>query len=419
MTILSVECAGSLEEAIERLSEREEMTGENAVECEECEVKVGVERGWALRETGDIFVVAVKRFAFDWARMSRRKLNSRFTFPLSLSLLPGSPYELAAVVVHAGSATSGHYYSFIRSNGGWIEYNDARVRWHGTTLQESEVFGGEGSTRSAYLLFYIRAGLSLAPPAAGEVPPEIAESNARDRRTTLALSAELAPLSACPRWLFGIQARVPREGIEVLLEGARLEEAGVAPAFARLTDSGSRRVRRAAARYLLRLPSLPRLQLPPVFKESDELLAFASRAGRAKDWWPRFTKTSSPIAEAVIAATPDIMAWRSPIALVRYCVNSRPRTKEVIAHLLSPADPCFALLPPLVAMRDDLAAWRVDALFTSVLNFFLDPALPPSLLDYLPLLLSTLSSTDERGRAWCVAHSTQLSQLCLGMKVIV
>jgi len=421
LCVLQVECAASLSEALDRLADPEPLTGDNAVQCDECGHKVDVDKGWRLVSLGDVVIVNVKRFAFDWARMTRRKVNAAFTFQQSAELVPGTQYDLMAVTVHAGSAVSGHYYSFIREgglDGDWFEYNDSRVTRHGPHLEDAEVVGGDGRTRSAYLLFYVKCELAGKRPAPTAVAPAVHKVNVRDRVTSVALSPEFAPLSKCPVWLFGLQARVPRRGIEELLARARVDNAGAPPAFARLCDSGSKRVRRAAARYLLSLPKLPPLELPKTFKESDELLAFAGMAGRAVEWWPRFNRTDSPVAESVIAATPGLFSWRSPIALVRHCINSRANTKEVVAHLLSPADPCFPLLPPLVAMNDDIAAWRIDHVFIAVLNFFMDPALPPSLLDYLPQLLSTLSTTDERAHRWCTAHAAQLNQICLGMKVV-
>jgi ubiquitin carboxyl-terminal hydrolase 9/24 len=41
-------------------------------------------------------------------------------------------YELKGVVIHTGSADSGHYYSFIQKRGGrnegWFEFNDTVVK---------------------------------------------------------------------------------------------------------------------------------------------------------------------------------------------------------------------------------------------------------------------------------------------------
>ena len=83
-------------------------------------------------------------------------------------------YNLTGVVVHTGTADSGHYYSFIKdkdnsSNGKWYEMNDSIVREFDPNDIASECFGGEDTFqgynmmpvkamkwRNAYLLFYER-----------------------------------------------------------------------------------------------------------------------------------------------------------------------------------------------------------------------------------------------------------------------
>ena len=106
-------------------------------------------------------LVHAKRFEFDLEYMKRIKINDRFEFPQLLDLadytaegiarrealeraesdaeraaVPPLPhatdfyhYELRGVLVHTGTADSGHYYSFIREQAGsaWFEYNDTVV----------------------------------------------------------------------------------------------------------------------------------------------------------------------------------------------------------------------------------------------------------------------------------------------------
>jgi ubiquitin C-terminal hydrolase len=71
-------------------------------------------------------------------------------------------YRLVGVLVHSGTAESGHYYSYIRDGEKWYEFNIANLK--------SETFGGDDSpvrgvndwdatsnkSRNAYLLFYER-----------------------------------------------------------------------------------------------------------------------------------------------------------------------------------------------------------------------------------------------------------------------
>ena len=68
--------------------------------------------------------------------MIKAKVNDRCEFPFELDMLPycrsntatSQEYSLRGVVVHQGSADSGHYYSFIREEEErWVEFNDTIV----------------------------------------------------------------------------------------------------------------------------------------------------------------------------------------------------------------------------------------------------------------------------------------------------
>jgi ubiquitin carboxyl-terminal hydrolase 34 len=123
--------------------------------------------------------------------MHRSKINDRFEFPTTLDMKPytidhlsakesgvdadmgADEFELVGVLVHTGTAESGHYYSYIRdrlSPAGapyWYEYNDSEVSpFDPSTIPENCYGGGEpGSATgymlpksySAYMLFYQRS----------------------------------------------------------------------------------------------------------------------------------------------------------------------------------------------------------------------------------------------------------------------
>lgn len=126
--------------------------------------------------------------------MQKLKLNDYYEFPHELDLRPYSKeylgsleaetppledarpesyyrFRLRGVVVHLGSADSGHYYSLIRDpQGVWNEFNDEYVRTFNEADIPGEAFGGQSKgadlaatsssfksrdkSNNAYLLFY-------------------------------------------------------------------------------------------------------------------------------------------------------------------------------------------------------------------------------------------------------------------------
>lgn len=86
----------------------------------------------------NIFVVQLRRFEFDFYTMRNVKIHDRLEFPFNMdtsNYLLGSTegeteqfseYELFSVIVHVGTAHSGHYYAFIKdfTDKQWYEFND-------------------------------------------------------------------------------------------------------------------------------------------------------------------------------------------------------------------------------------------------------------------------------------------------------
>jgi len=132
----------------------------------------------------------LKRFEFSLRNLQRSKINDYFAFPHKIDMRPytidqlSSPseekdadiFELVGVLVHSGTAESGHYYSYIRErptsrNGEtWVEFNDDLVTPWDPAQMDSSCFGGpdyrsnfDGNSLamdksySAYMLFYQRA----------------------------------------------------------------------------------------------------------------------------------------------------------------------------------------------------------------------------------------------------------------------
>jgi ubiquitin carboxyl-terminal hydrolase 34 len=158
----------------------------------------------------DHLICHLKRFDFDLQTMHRSKINDRFEFPTVLDLKPytlghlsgaepdsnggskSDEFELVGVLVHTGTAESGHYYSYIRDRLSpgkmpiWFEFNDSEVSvFDHSTIAENCYGGSDGLSAdgyslpksfSAYMLFYQRSSSLQAMRKLGTAPSDLSES---------------------------------------------------------------------------------------------------------------------------------------------------------------------------------------------------------------------------------------------------
>lgn len=176
----------SLTESLDAYVGGEVMEGDNKYSCTSCASYVDAEKRACLKDIPDNLIFHLKRFDYDVMSGLRSKINERFEFPNELDMAPyhvdtlkdpahpSTPdvFNLVGVLVHSGTAESGHYYSYIRerpanpSRGScWVEYNDADlVRFDALNI-EDQCFGGViesppynvfSKQWNAYCLFYQR-----------------------------------------------------------------------------------------------------------------------------------------------------------------------------------------------------------------------------------------------------------------------
>ena len=231
----------NLHESLDQLVSGDELSGDNAYHCADCDKKVTALKRTCIKTLPQVLVIQLKRFDFDWENMRPVKSNDRFEFPLELDMEPwtvsgltrrdkinqasitpsptdgalpsgdeqervdnsnddngddggdgGRPmrqasepptdrqsegsthYRIAGIVVHSGTATAGHYYSFVRARGKsgepegdrWYKFDDKSVtQWFRSDEEmEKQFYGGEYTPEgmyttsdrswSAYMLFY-------------------------------------------------------------------------------------------------------------------------------------------------------------------------------------------------------------------------------------------------------------------------
>jgi ubiquitin carboxyl-terminal hydrolase 34 len=179
-----------LQESLQAYVEGEIMEGDNKYSCTSCGRHVNAVKRTCLKDIPDNLIFHLKRFDFDLRTLTRSKINDMFQFPLELDMKPytvehlSDPektvgedmFRLVGVLVHSGTAESGHYYSFIRerpstlSANTWVEFNDADVSPFDPETIGAQCFGGSETYSqskdtvpitfpkpySAYMLFYER-----------------------------------------------------------------------------------------------------------------------------------------------------------------------------------------------------------------------------------------------------------------------
>lgn len=162
------------------------MDGSNKVFCDRCNSKTDTILRTAISTLPNMLVLSLKRFDLDFTTFETVKLNSRCSFGQSLNMkrytldgieameqavaeekedgpapmeigdedplshLPDDDYEyrLAGVLIHAGVAQGGHYYSFIKdrnpgSDEKWYRFDDEDVTPFDSASIETECFGGK------------------------------------------------------------------------------------------------------------------------------------------------------------------------------------------------------------------------------------------------------------------------------------
>ncbi|KAF9428041.1 hypothetical protein BGZ94_003521 [Podila epigama] len=225
----------TLEESLQLYVQGEILDGDNKYKCSSCDKHVDAIKRACIKELPQNLILHLKRFDYDMDTMRRIKINDRFEFPTRLDMEPYtldyltrkeqaqegggySPlsqipehssafqYNLVGVLVHTGTADSGHYYSYIKDRSApesdsdvgsehtqWYHFNDSKVEEFDPIEIPSKAFGGaefipsespylKSPSRtmtkpySAYMLFYERADANHpSNPAAEEdrVPADI------------------------------------------------------------------------------------------------------------------------------------------------------------------------------------------------------------------------------------------------------
>lgn len=172
---LDVKNKTSLVDSLNTFVAEEVLEGENAYYCEYCQVKVPTVMKTTFKSLPNYFILGLRRFEFNFDTMTRTKLNDYFKFPFEMSLNQYISnklnknkdytedycnYTLKGIVIHTGKAEQGHYYSYVFTQGTWIEFNDTKVASADIKTIKKEAYGSKNkedqSSTSAYILIYER-----------------------------------------------------------------------------------------------------------------------------------------------------------------------------------------------------------------------------------------------------------------------
>ncbi len=173
-----------LEDSLKAYVEGELLQGDNKYSCTSCGRLVDAVKRSCLKEVPDNLIFNLKRFDYDIMTGLRCKLNDHFQFPDVLDVAPYTlehlsqperplkpdAFELTGIIVHSGTADSGHYFSYIRQrpsardkHHSWVQFNDSDVTPFDPSHIQDNCFGGPDATwnnlpkfYNAYMLFYQR-----------------------------------------------------------------------------------------------------------------------------------------------------------------------------------------------------------------------------------------------------------------------
>jgi len=184
---LQIRGKSSIHESLSSFCEVEFMCGDNQVECDNCAKKCDTVLRTAISKLPNVLILSLKRFDLDYATFETVKLNSRCAFEEKLNIkqytLEGIEeiengdghdgndmavdssdpknikrnqrlndedyeYNLVGVLVHAGVAQGGHYFSYIKDRDDckdekWYRFDDDEVTPFNPKNIESECFGGK------------------------------------------------------------------------------------------------------------------------------------------------------------------------------------------------------------------------------------------------------------------------------------
>jgi ubiquitin C-terminal hydrolase len=218
-----------IEDSLAELMQGELMDGDNKIHCEVCLQKKATVRRTCFGDLPSTLMLHLKRFDLDFQTFETVKLNNRMAFPQRINMLKYTKegieaeekrkqaeqeegrdagaagelqyevdgvaldpsdyeYELQGVLVHAGVAQGGHYYSFVRdpdTADEWFRFDDDEVTAFDSAHIAVQCFGGppnhgtsssnitdEDRTANALMLLYNKVKQPVIAVSSSASSPE-------------------------------------------------------------------------------------------------------------------------------------------------------------------------------------------------------------------------------------------------------
>ena len=155
---LEVKNYSNVNDSLKNYFKTEIMSGDNKINCEECNTKRVCHKKLRIKTLPNILVISLKRFDYDYKSMTKFKLNNYFEFPFELDISDylinnknndiennenkNDLYELTGITIHDGVSDYGHYYDLIKAeNNKWYKFNDTNISEFNESEIPKEAFG--------------------------------------------------------------------------------------------------------------------------------------------------------------------------------------------------------------------------------------------------------------------------------------
>ena len=153
----------SLEKSFENFFEKEELIKDNLYKCEKCDKKVEAEKYFEVKQLPKILLIALNRFEFDYNKGIKKKINTPISIPDKINKignLENLNYDLYGMIIHSGSAMSGHYFSILKNfenEKKWYKFDDRCVYEIKDINEYKKIISGNEKNlndSTAYILLY-------------------------------------------------------------------------------------------------------------------------------------------------------------------------------------------------------------------------------------------------------------------------